>query len=150
MRFSSSVLSPLVLALGCSYGLMAWAGDTPDKLDGATVVNAQKVKQLQDSGVPVIDTRVAAEYAEAHIKGAKSVPYKEKSAKVPDFDVSQDSFDLSKLPADKATPLVFYCNGLECWKSYKASKAAIGAGYKKVQWFRDGFPDWKAKGLPTE
>ena len=100
--------------------------------------------------VPVIDTRVAGEYAEAHIKGAKSVPYKEKSAKVPDFDAAQDSFDLTKLPADKNAPLVLYCNGPECWKSYKASKAAIGAGYKKVQWFRGGFPEWKGKGLPTE
>ena len=105
---------------------------------------------MLDSGVPLIDTRVAAEYAEAHIKGAKNVPYKEKSAKTVDFDASQDSFDLSKLPADKNAPVVFYCNGPECWKSYKASKAAVSAGYKKVQWYREGFPDWKAKGLPTE
>jgi rhodanese-related sulfurtransferase len=124
--------------------------DTPDSLKGATVVDAVKAKSLIDSGVMVIDSRVANEYAESHIKGAISVPYKEKSAKAVDFDASQDSFDLSKLPADKNTAMVIYCNGAECWKSYKASTAAIKAGYKTVYWLRLGIPEWKAKGYPTE
>ena len=124
--------------------------DTPDSLKGATLVDAVKAKSLFDAGVKVIDARVANEYAEAHIKGAISVPYKEKSAKAVDFDVKQDSTDLSKLPADKNTALLIYCNGAECWKSYKASVAAIKAGYKTVYWFRLGLPEWKAKGYPTE
>jgi len=124
--------------------------DTPDSLKGATLVDAVKAKSLSDSGVMVIDSRVANEYAESHIKGAISVPYKEKSAKSADFDASQDSFDLSKLPADKNTAMIIYCNGAECWKSYKASTAAIKAGYKTVYWFRLGIPQWKAKGYPTE
>jgi 3-mercaptopyruvate sulfurtransferase SseA len=45
---------------------------------------------------------------------------------------------------------VFYCNAGECWKSYKASVMAIKGGHKKVNWFRGGIPEWKAKGLPTE
>jgi rhodanese-related sulfurtransferase len=98
----------------------------------------------------MIDTRVANEYAEAHIKGAMSIPYKEKSEKAINFDASVDSFDLSKLPADKAGALIFSCNGAECWKSYKAIHAAIKAGFKTVYWFRGGFPEWKAKGLPIE
>jgi rhodanese-related sulfurtransferase len=114
------------------------------------VVDAVKAKSLIDSGVMVIDSRVANEYAESHIKGAISVPYKEKSAKAVDFDASQDSFDLSKLPADKNTAMVIYCNGAECWKSYKASTAAVKAGYKTVYWLRLGIPEWKAKGYPTE
>lgn len=124
--------------------------DTPDSLNGATVVDAVKAKSLFDAGVKVIDARVANEYAESHIKGAINVPYKEKSAKAVDFDVKQDSTDLSKLPADKNTAILIYCNGAECWKSYKASVAAIKAGYKTVYWFRLGLPEWKAKGYPTE
>jgi rhodanese-related sulfurtransferase len=124
--------------------------DTPDSLKGATLVDAVKAKSLFDAGVKVIDARVANEYAESHIKGAINVPYKEKSAKAVDFDVKQDSTDLSKLPADKNTALLIYCNGAECWKSYKASVAAIKAGYKTVYWFRLGLPEWKAKGYPTE
>lgn len=132
------------------FGSNAFAGETPDSLKGATLVDAAKAKSLSDSGVKMIDARVANEYAEAHIKGAISIPYKEKSAKEVGFDATQDSIDLSKLPADKKTPMLFYCNGAECWKGYKASTAAIKAGYTTVYWFRLGIPEWKAKGYPTE
>jgi rhodanese-related sulfurtransferase len=131
------------------FGNAAFA-DTPDSLKGAILVDVAKAKSLVDAGIMVIDARVANEYAESHIKGAVSVPYKEKSAKAVDFDASQDSIDLSKLPADKNKAILVYCNGPECWKSYKASIAAIKAGYKTVYWFRLGIPEWKAKGYPTE
>lgn len=123
---------------------------TPDSLKGATLVDATKVKSLLDAGTAVIDARVANEYADAHIKGAVNIPYKEKSAKAANFDASQDSVDLSKLPADKNAGIVFYCNGEDCWKGYKEATAAVKAGYKTVYWFRLGFPDWKAKGYPVE
>jgi rhodanese-related sulfurtransferase len=142
-------LASLALLL-CLQAPQVFAADTPATLDGATLVNADKVKELMAKGVPVIDTRVANEYAEAHIKGAISVPYKEKSAKATNFDASQDSFDLAKLPKDKAAPLVFYCNAGECWKSYKASVVAMKNGWKQVYWFRGGMPEWKAKGFPSE
>ena len=123
---------------------------TPNSLKGATIVSAEKAKSMMKRGVLLVDARVAHEYVEEHIKGAKSIPYKEKSAKVVGFDASVDRFDLSKLPADKSTPVIFYCNAGRCWKSYKASTTAIKAGYKKVHWLRGGIPEWKAKGLPTE
>ncbi len=83
----------LVAALGAAalaLSAPALASQTPNSLAGVTVVGADQVKKLIDSGVPVIDTRVANEYAEKTIKGAKSVPYKEKSSKAVDFDASQD------------------------------------------------------------
>jgi len=126
------------------------ASDTPATLDGTTLVTADKVKELQAKGATVVDARVANEYADAHIKGAINIPYKEKSAKAPDFDASQDSWDIAKMPADKNAHVVIYCNAGECWKSYKASKMAAKAGYKNIHWFRGGFPEWKGKGYPTE
>jgi len=129
---------------------IAFAADTPTSEKNIMVVDPVKAKSLLDSGVMVVDARVAIEYAEAHIKGAKNIPYKEKSAKVREFDASMDSFDLTKLPASKTAPIVFYCNGPECWKSYKASVVSVRAGYTKVYWLRTGFPDWKSKGLPIE
>jgi rhodanese-related sulfurtransferase len=45
---------------------------------------------------------------------------------------------------------VLFCNGGECWKGFKASTAAAKAGYSKIYWFRNGFPEWSAKGLPTQ
>lgn len=114
------------------------------------LVTAEQARDLQAKGAPLIDTRVAAEYAEKTAKGAVSVPYKEKSAKDTSFDRKLDSFDLAKLPADKGAPVVFFCNAGECWKSYKASVVARDAGYKQVHWFRGGMPEWATKGLPTQ
>ena len=148
-EFVSHWLKGMIAVALMAAGPACLAAETPMTLTGVTVVTAEQAKMVA-GGVPIIDARVANEYAEAHVKGALSVPYKEKSAKAVDFDPKEDSFDLSKLPADKNAPLIFYCNAAECWKSYKASKAAAGAGWKKVHWLRGGFPEWQAKGYPVE
>ena len=154
MKNATNRLMAGMLKATCAVVLAAAASaslaDTPMSLGGATLVTAEQAKKFADGGAPVIDARVANEYAESHIKGAKSVPYKEKSAKDAKFDPKEDNFDLAKLPADKSAPLVFYCNGAECWKGYKAARVAVDAGYKKVQWLRGGIPEWKAKGYPVE
>ena len=140
----------LTMSFGMVAASAALAAETPAALPGVKVVNAEEVKKMLDGGVPVIDTRVAAEYAEKTIKGAISVPYKEKSAKDVGFDRKQDTFDLAKLPADKNAPIVFFCNAGECWKSFKAAVLARDAGYRQIHWFRGGFPEWTSKGLPTQ
>lgn len=122
--------------------------DSPLGLDGATIVNAGEVKELQARGVPIIDARISPEYEAGHLVGAHSVPYAEKSAKSINFNPLQDHFDLSRLPADKNAAIAFYCNAGACWKSYKAATTAIRAGYRKVYWFRGGVPEWKEKGYP--
>lgn len=139
-----------VVVLGLGSLTMSWAVETPATLAGAKVIGADEAKKLLDGGTPFFDTRVSAEYAEKTIKGATSLTYREKSAKAVDFDASQDQFELSKLPANKAAPVVFFCNAGECWRSYKASTVAIKNGYSKVSWFRGGMPEWSAKGLPTQ
>ena len=149
-RLLAGLLKAMCAAVLSAAATAGFAADTPASLAGVMLVSAEQAKKQAEGGVPIIDTRVANEYAEAHIKGAKSVPYKEKSAKDAKFDPKEDSFDLAKLPADKSAPLIFYCNAGECWKSYKASKVALDAGYKKVQWLRGGIPEWKAKGYPVE
>jgi ABC-type phosphate/phosphonate transport system substrate-binding protein/rhodanese-related sulfurtransferase len=123
---------------------------TPRQLPGATVVTADEVTELLRKGATLYDTRTAEEYGAKHIQGAKLLPYVEKSHKEVGFDVRQDHFDLTKAIQDKKAPVIFACNGAECWKSYKASNAAVKAGYQQVYWFRGGFPEWSLKGLPTE
>lgn len=150
-RFSiKNILLSVAACAAVTLSGTSFSAETPPSLQDVTVVDATKAKALADSGAKLIDTRVANEYVEAHPKGAINVPYKEKSTKSVDFNASQDSFDMSKLPSDKNTAVVFHCNGPECWKSYKASVAALKAGYKKIYWFRSGFPEWKSKGFPIE
>lgn len=143
-------LATLLASASLLVSSFAFSADTPMSLAGAEMVDAAKVKSLMASGATAIDFRVAAEYAEGHIKGAISVPYKEKSAKAADYDSSVDTVDLTKLPADKGAAIVGYCNGPECWKGYKGSEQAVKAGYKKVYWFRGGMPEWKAAGGAVE
>lgn len=150
MRFSKTILLPFFATCAFLSAGAALATETPTTIKGAEVIDAVKAKSLMDSGVKMIDARVPNEYAEAHIKGSISVPHKGPSANVPDFDPSQDSFDLAKVSPDKNVPVILYCNGVECWKSYKAAVIAVKAGYKKIYVLRDGLPGWKAKGYPVE
>lgn len=119
---------------------------TPTHLPGAKVVTATEVKQLLAQGAVMVDTRTEKEYKVKRVPGAVLVPYVEKSLKDVAYDAGQDDFKgLGQL--DKGRPTVFACNGAECWKSYKASRAALAAGFKQVYWFRGGLPEWDAAGL---
>ncbi|MCU0840278.1 MAG: PhnD/SsuA/transferrin family substrate-binding protein [Thiobacillaceae bacterium] len=123
---------------------------TPEVLPGATLINAAQAKTLIGQGVPLYDVRPKSHYREAHIPGAINVTYELNSPKEPDADDTLDRFDLTRLPKDKNAPMIFQCNGAECWYSYKASRYMVRRGYTKVYWFRTGIPDWKASGYPLE
>lgn len=129
----------------------ACAQETPTTAPaGVKLVEAKDVQALQAKGATLVDTRRAGEYAEGTIKGAISVPYDpEKSAKDAAFDPAQDKFDLAKFP-DKNAVIITFCNAGSCWKSYKSAVVLAKAGYKNVHWYRNGFPDWKARKLPME
>ena len=121
---------------------------TPSELTGVTRVSARQAYELSQKGARLIDVRTEREFNTKHARGAVLVPYGEKSLKALDFDPKLDSFGgLSKL--DKAQPTIFFCNGAECWKSYKASKVARDAGFTSVYWMRGGIPEWTGEQLPT-
>lgn len=52
-----------------------------------------------------------------------------------------------QLPADKNTPLIFYCGGHHCDLSHNSAKAALALGYTKVAVHSAGIPEWKKQGL---
>lgn len=147
ISFIQQIVATLLL---CGLAAGVAQADVPDTLAGTKLVTAEEVGKAQAAGAIVIDARVASEYADGHIKGAVNVPYREKSDKAVNFDASQDEFNLAKLPTDKGAAIVMYCNGPDCWKSFKASTVALKAGYTNILWYRGGFPDWKAKNLPIE
>lgn len=123
---------------------------TPTKLPGARIISASEAQSLIAQGVPVYDVRDGEEYSRGHVPGSRSVPYKEASAKEVGFDPGDDQFALNRLPKDKTAPLVMYCDGTICWKSYKAATLAIQSGWTNIYWFRGGFPEWKEAALPVE
>jgi rhodanese-related sulfurtransferase len=122
---------------------------TPAELTGVQRVTARAAYELAEKGAKLVDVRTEKEYATKHARGAVNLPYVEKSLKEIDYDVKKDQFaGLASL--NKADAVVFFCNGAECWKSFKASKAARDAGYTRVYWLRGGMPEWVAQGLPTQ
>src|SRR5207245_10204472 len=89
--------------------------------------------------IMLIASRVASEYRAAHIPTSINVP-------TSTMDQSRGKF-----PSDLNHVLVFYCNGWpECKKSPDASATAVGWGYRRVYWFRDGLPAWQARHYPVE
>jgi rhodanese-related sulfurtransferase len=133
-----------------NYKYVAALGNwTPSQLPGVTMVTASGVVALQQKGVPIIDVRLAKEYHEKHIRGAQSIPYAEKSLKDVAFDPALDQW-AGPEKLDKAKPVIFHCNGAECWKSYKAAKVALSKGFTTIYWFRGGFPEWESSGLAVE
>jgi rhodanese-related sulfurtransferase len=123
---------------------------TPEVLPGANIIGARQVAELMAKGVPLFDVRPPSHYREGHIPKSVNVPYTMNSPKETDYDDSVDKFDLGRLPTDKNAPMIFQCNGAECWYSYKATRYLVKRGYRHVYWFRTGLPDWRGSGYPIE
>jgi rhodanese-related sulfurtransferase len=120
---------------------------TPDDWPGLRKVTAAEVVELHKAGVAVIDVRTPAEYSAKHIESAQLVPYDEQSPRIAGGDFSRDGFDISKLSELKK--IVVYCNGPECWKSFKAAlRANASKSFEAIYWFRGGLPEWERSGLP--
>jgi len=120
---------------------MSQAGDkvSPETVNGATTVDAAKAKSLFDKGVIFLDVRKDKDWAAGRVPDAIHIELKKK--------LNADS--MSK-QIKKDQQVVIYCNGSKCMRSSKASAKAVGWGFTKVFYFRDGFPAWKAAGYPVE
>jgi rhodanese-related sulfurtransferase/DNA-binding transcriptional ArsR family regulator len=83
----------------------------------------------------VIDVRPREEYRAGHIPGALSIPLEELDAR------------LGELPARKE--VVAYCRGPYCVMAYEAV-ARLRARGRRARRLTDGFPEWRASGLPVQ
>lgn len=92
------------------------------------------LKRSRAGTVTVLDVRPPDEYAMGHLRGAVSVPLRELEARLADFDPSQE--------------IVAYCRSHYCVLSYEAVAALRARGFK-VRRLEDGFPEWRAAGLPV-
>jgi len=113
---------------------------TPESIEGTTRVSAEQLVDLVESlpNLIMIDARKSSDYSKGHIEGAVSLP-----------NTETDNASLAKVIPSKDTPVLFYCNGEKCGRSVVSAKAALGAGYKKIYWFRGGMEEWVAKALPV-
>jgi rhodanese-related sulfurtransferase len=83
--------------------------------------------------VTLVDTRSDYEYSTLHIKGAINIP-------ISDIEFSNK---VRQIYDDKKKPIVFYCNGHSCTKSYEAVlKAKRFAKVTDAVAFDGGVTDW--------
>lgn len=93
------------------------------------------LKRVRTGEVILLDVRPSEEYRSGHIKGAISVP------------VEQIEQRLADLPADKK--IVAYCRGPYCIMAVQAVQTLRAHG-RAARRLVDGFPEWRAAGLPIE
>lgn len=89
---------------------------------------------LRTGSVALLDVRPENEFAAGHLPQAINIP------------LEQLESMLDKLPRDRE--IVAYCRGPYCVLSHEAVQRLRKLGYP-VRRFDEGFPEWKAAGLPV-
>jgi rhodanese-related sulfurtransferase len=143
MKKLNSIIKTVVntTTLVLSLGFVAFAQEAPPIPKEVTIVNSDQLKKMLDGKEKflLVDARNGAEFKEGHITTAIHV-----------YDKEMDA-NKAKFPADKNTPIVFYCNGYpKCPRSVNAATTALGWGYKKIYVYAEGFPEWEKRGHPIE
>ena len=103
-----------------------------DSLEPITLNELQT--RMQANQVVVLDVRPVEEYRSGHIPGAISVPLSELKKR------------LGEVPRKRE--VVAYCRGPYCVLSADAMAVLRRSGYRAVR-LQEGFPEWKAAGLPV-
>lgn len=91
--------------------------------------------RLRDGLVTVLDVRPEDEFALGHLPGALNIP------------LGKLEHRLSELAIDRE--IVAYCRGPYCVLSFEAVAALRARGFL-IRRLEDGYPEWKAAGLPIE
>ena len=126
-----------------SFGVCAEeAAFAQKEVSGAKTVTAVEAKSLIDKNdeVVVIDSRS---------RNQRIIGYIYESINLPDEDTTVNS--LAQAVAVKQTPVIFYCSGVNGgFRSARAARIAVDAGYNKVFWFKGGFQAWKENHYPIQ
>ena len=138
MKKISTCIFSILMAVTATQALAA-DKISPMTVEGATTVDTAQAKALFDKGALFVDVRSDKDWAAGRIPDAVHIELKK--------ELSEAALS-KELKKDEA--VVIYCNGESCLRSSKASASAVGWGFTQINYYRDGFPAWKASGYPTE
>ena len=103
---------------------------------------------LANGSAVVFDARPHKEFAVSHIPGAVNVAPK------PGTSIALYVSDVAEIErvvkADKAKPIVIYCNGPFCGKSKRLAQELLEARFTNVSRYQLGIPVWRALGGLTQ
>ena len=123
----------ILLFIATVVSVASYATDFPLRKKYSTVKTiSTSALHAEFENVTIIDVLSAFEYDVIKMKNAKNNL------------VSDMGFikRLHKMVPDKSTKVVFYCNGITCAKSYKATLAAMSGGYTNVFAYDSGIFQW--------
>ena len=104
--------------------------------DSLEAVSRKELLQRSKDGlVTILDVRPPEEYESGHIPGAVNVPLAEIEQHVTGLPKEQD--------------IIAYCRGAYCVLAFEAVAALREKGFKARR-LEEGYPEWKAAGLPVE
>ena len=98
------------------------------------VSRRELMRRLKDGLVTVLDVRPEDEFAAGHLPQAVNVPLRELRQRLRD------------IPKDRE--IVAYCRSAFCVLAFEAVAMLRERGYKARR-LEDGYPEWKAAGLPV-
>jgi rhodanese-related sulfurtransferase len=98
----------------------------------------EAVRQFEKGAAQFVDARSEADCRTGHIRGAVNIPER-------DFENHIGSF-LEKTAAE--TVLITYCEGDSCTLSKSLADKLSLAGYENVFHLKNGWGQWKERGLP--
>ncbi len=144
MHNTMRTLPALVIGLTVSLPGAAAEAEAEAEFPGRAKYSDVKVVELEElyaqrNDVVIVDARSSYEYDTLRVKGALNISLSSKSF----------GAELTKIRAETGKPIVFYCNGKTCMKSYKAVRQAIFHKIDNVMAFDAGIFDW-AKSYPGE
>jgi len=99
------------------------------------VSRSELTERLESELVTVLDVRPESEFRLGHLPRALNIPWPELEQR------------LNELPPDRE--VVAYCRGPYCVLSFETVAILRARGFT-VHRLEDGFPEWKAAGLPVE
>jgi len=105
-----------------------------DRGDAEAVPMTELLKHARSKQVVILDTRPASEYVAGHIPGAISVPVDELQQRLQQLT--------------KGKEYVAYCRGPYCVYADRAVELLRAHG-RRARRLLDGFPEWRAAGLPV-
>ena len=103
-------------------------------------ITGEAATWLHSRGTLFLDARRSKDFTEGHVAGARSFPIWEAAI------VKERVEALVAEGRDHAQPVVLYCTGGDCEDSHMLAQTLFGAGFENLLVYRDGFPDWTARG----
>jgi rhodanese-related sulfurtransferase len=99
------------------------------------VPRAEFLVRVREGLVTVLDVRPPEEFAAGHVPGAVNIPLAELEQRLEELGKNQE--------------IVAYCRGPHCVLAFDAVARLRKRGLKARR-LEDGYPEWKAEGLPVE